>query len=106
MGGELLQFALDTFLDGMAEPRPLQRQVAVRDATLITVLATRAPRRRALAGLRLGIHLSRGEDGWRVDRLGGFDADRRGNPLTFIGSTWSPGGAYSQPWAASVPRSA
>jgi integrase len=73
---ELLQLALDLFRDGMADPRPLQRQVAVRDAAMIAVLATRAPRRRALAGLRLGLHLSRGDDGWRLLRTPDLEKTR------------------------------
>ena len=64
----LLAHAKTLFEGGLAHSKPRCRRALVRDAALIVVLVTRAPRLRALAGLRLGVHLLRTERGWRLLR--------------------------------------
>jgi hypothetical protein len=65
---ELLGWAEDLFRRGLAHHKPRCRQALVREAVLIGLLATRAPRLRALASLRLGVHLRRDGDEWVLDQ--------------------------------------
>lgn len=45
---------------------PVQRRLQVRDAALLGIMAARAPRLRAIAGMRLGRHLRRVGDIWHL----------------------------------------
>lgn len=74
---EVLTWAEDLFRDGLTLSNSEVRRCQVRDAVVIAMLATRAPRLRALSCLRLGIHLQRNGGEWSIDQ----DADitKQGN---------------------------
>lgn len=65
---EVLAWAEDLFRDGLTLSDRELRCCQVRDATLVAILATRAPRLRALSSLRLGVHLDRRGGEWAMDQ--------------------------------------
>lgn len=69
---ELLVWAEDLFRDGLLIRDREVRCCQVRDAVLVGILATRAPRLRALSSLRLGVHLHRTEAEWMLDQHAGI----------------------------------
>lgn len=75
---EVLDWAEDLFRAGIALDNRELRCCQVRDAVLIGILATLAPRLRALSSLRLGVHLHR-VDEWLMDQHA--DITKTGNPL-------------------------
>jgi hypothetical protein len=62
----VLLWAEALFREALTLTDPLQRRLQVRDAVLIGVLASRGPRLRTLAGMRLGRHLIRRGDAWEL----------------------------------------
>ena len=54
------------FIEALGLPDPVARRLQIRDAALIGMMASRAPRRRAAAGMRLGHNLRRVGDGWEL----------------------------------------
>jgi hypothetical protein len=54
------------FIEALSLPDPAERQRQVRDAAFIGMMASRAPRRRAAVGMRLGHNLRRVEDNWEL----------------------------------------
>ena len=52
------------FIEGLSLSDPVARRLQVRDAAFIGMMASRAPRRRAAAGMRLGRNLRRVGDSW------------------------------------------
>jgi site-specific recombinase XerC len=64
----LLAWAEELFREGLTLPKAIGRRVQVREAVMIGILATRAPRLRACAALRTGIHLCRQDNGWILDQ--------------------------------------
>ncbi len=75
----VLAWAEDLFREGITLPDRELRCCQVRDAVLIAILATRAPRLRALSSLRLGIHLDRRGGEWAMDQHA--DITKMGNIL-------------------------
>jgi integrase/recombinase XerD len=76
---EVLAWAEDLFRTGIALDDRELRCCQVRDAVLIGILATRAPRLRALSSLRLGVHLHRVAAEWLMDQHA--DITKTGKPL-------------------------
>jgi site-specific recombinase XerC len=64
----LLAWAQELFQEALTLPKARCRQVQVREAVMIAILATRAPRLRACAALRNGVHLRRQGNGWILDQ--------------------------------------
>lgn len=64
----LLAWAEELFRKGLKMRVPMRRCAQVREAVMIGLLATRAPRLRALASLRIGVHLLRQDDEWLLDQ--------------------------------------
>lgn len=54
------------FIEALSLPDPAERQRQVRDAAFIGMMASRAPRRRAAVGMRLGHNLRRVGDNWEL----------------------------------------
>jgi hypothetical protein len=54
------------FIEALSLPDPAARRLQVRDAAFIGMMASRAPRRRAAVGMRLGHNLRRVGDGWEL----------------------------------------
>jgi len=54
------------FIEALSLPDPVARRLRIRDAAFIGMMASRAPRRRAAAGMRLGHNLHRVGDGWEL----------------------------------------
>ena len=52
--------------EALTLPDPKQRQKQVRDAALIGIMASRAPRLRATAGIRVGRNLQRVGENWKL----------------------------------------
>ncbi|MXP66075.1 hypothetical protein E0493_22275 [Roseomonas sp. M0104] len=63
---ELLRWGLALMQEALTLTGPRRRQVQLRDGLLIAVLASRAYRLRSVVALRLGQHLHREGDRWRV----------------------------------------
>lgn len=76
----LLTWAEELFQAGIAQPKPRARCAQVREAVMIAILTTQAPRLRALAALRVGLHLQRRGDTWVLDQLP--EITKTGNDLT------------------------
>ena len=57
-------WAEDLYHEALTLPVPARRQILMRDAAMIGILASRAPRARALMQCRLGSHLKRTAEGW------------------------------------------
>jgi hypothetical protein len=57
-------WAEELFREALTLSVPARRQILVRDAAIIGILAGRAPRARALMECRLGSHLKRTAEGW------------------------------------------
>ena len=68
---ELLDLALDLFREGLAGLGYANGHAAVRDAALLGLLATRAPRIASIAKMKIGQHLRATPGGYTV----AFDAD-------------------------------
>ena len=66
----LLAWAEALFAEGLASPVRRTRCTLVRDAAIIGLLADRAPRLRALSGLRLQDSLKRTDGGWLLRQHG------------------------------------
>lgn len=62
----VLLWAEALFREAVTLQDPLQRQLQVRDAALIGIFASRGPRLRAVAGMRLGRHLVRRGNAWEL----------------------------------------
>jgi hypothetical protein len=54
------------FFEGLSLSDPVARRLQIRDAALIGMMASRAPRRRAAAGMRLGRNLRWVGNGWEL----------------------------------------
>jgi site-specific recombinase XerD len=54
------------FREALDLPDPAARRLQIRDAAFIGMMASRAPRRRAAVGMRLGHNLRRVGDGWEL----------------------------------------
>ena len=54
------------FMTAISLPHPAHRRRLVRDASFLGILASRGPRHRAMMGMRLGRHLTRTAEGWRL----------------------------------------
>jgi hypothetical protein len=67
---ELLGWAGGLFNEAIHVHDSRFRCSQVRDALMIAILATQAPRQRALASLQVGIHVRRVSDGWIIDQTG------------------------------------
>lgn len=67
---ELLEWAETIFRGGLKSHKNRVRKAAVREATMIAMLATRGPRLRALSSLRLGKHLEKFGEEWFLDQDG------------------------------------
>jgi integrase len=63
-----LEWAEELFAEALTLLDPTERRLQVREAVMIAVQATRAPRLRAFASLRIGVHLRREGDGWILDQ--------------------------------------
>jgi len=64
----LMAWAKTLFRQGLRLRKPTCRRAQVREAVMIAILADCAPRLRALAALRIGVHLYRVHDGWVLDQ--------------------------------------
>jgi integrase/recombinase XerD len=64
----LTAWAKTLFRQGLRLRKPTWRRAQVREAVTIAILADCAPRLRALAALRIGVHLYRVHDGWVLDQ--------------------------------------
>ena len=65
---ELLTWATDLFRSGTELQDTRARCSQVRDAVMIALLATLAPRQRALTSLRLGVHVQRVGSEWMLNQ--------------------------------------
>jgi hypothetical protein len=54
------------FIEALGLPDPAARRLQVRDGVFIGMMASRAPRRRAAVGMRLGHNLRRAGDNWEL----------------------------------------
>ena len=73
----LLAWAESLFQKGLAHHKPRCRRALVRDAVIIGLLTTCAPRLRALAALQLGTHLRRNGDEWLLIQDAAITKTRR-----------------------------
>lgn len=64
----LLEWAEELYQNSLKITDPQVRWAGIRDALMIAILATRAPRLRALASLQLGTHMIREPAGWLLDQ--------------------------------------
>ena len=65
---DLLIWADDLFNQAVPLHDKRARCSQVRDAVMIAILATLAPRQRALASLRVGVHVKQVDSGWILDQ--------------------------------------
>ena len=63
---EVVLWAVALFEEALTLANPARRRVQVRDAAIIGIVASRAPRLRALTGMCLDRHLVRSGDGWTL----------------------------------------
>ncbi len=73
----LLDWAETMFREGLTPRKHRVRRTAVREAVMIALLATHAPRLRALSSLRIGIHLQKRGEEWFLDQDAGITKIRR-----------------------------
>lgn len=78
---DLLDWAEELYQDGIRKLDAQIRCAQVRDALMITILASSGPRLRALSSLQLGTHIFRQADGWWLDQEP--DITKTGNALAF-----------------------
>jgi integrase len=65
----LLSWAEELFQEALTLPKASGRRVQVREALMIAILATRAPRLRTCAALQTGVHVRRQGNQWILDQL-------------------------------------
>ena len=75
-----LAWASELFQAALSVTSPYYRCIQVRDALIIAILATRAPRLRALSALRVGTHLYHDGDEWILSQHGSIT--KRNNDIT------------------------
>ncbi len=70
-------WAVELFKDGLDLDEPIQRRLQVRDAVMLAIFATRAPRPRAMISLRLDRNLKQAGQEWFLVQEGRIMKDQR-----------------------------